>query len=71
MDIKKHIVISLLLLVSSVAEAVRFELKPGQEIYGQLKYTVYDNSNGIFEFTRKHDVAHMFFWRQIQPLTII
>ena len=58
MDIQKYVFIGLFFCLCGISKAARFELIPGQEIYGQQMYTVYDNSKGIFEFTRKYDVAH-------------
>ena len=36
----------------------RYELKKGQEIYGDMKYATYQKGEDLLEFARKYDVAY-------------
>tara|TARA_X000000950_G_scaffold289402_1_gene412922 strand:- start:3121 stop:4038 length:918 start_codon:yes stop_codon:yes gene_type:complete len=55
--LKTLIIVSIAMLYQN-ALALRFELKPDQNVYGAIKATTYDNHDGLFEFSRKYDVAH-------------
>ncbi len=40
------------------AWCMRYELKKGQEIYGDMKYATYQKGEDLLEFARKYDVAY-------------